>query len=277
MADAAAPIRTHARLDGAGPPIVMIHGIGASTDSWAGLVPLLRSRFACLSYDLRGHGRSEAVPGRTELDDYVDDLAALLDARGIGDAHLAGHSLGGVIAQAFALKHPERTRSAILVSTAACRTSDEREAILGLARTVAREGAAFIMDRAIERWFTPAFQAAHPEAIARRKARVLETDPAAFADAFRIYAESDLCGELHRIAAPTLILTGENDVGSNPRIARAMAERIPAAEVEILPELRHAVLLEAPALVAERIAAFVARVEAGRQGARQRPHSKQTA
>ena len=261
MTGSATSVRTHARSDGEGSPIAMIHGIGASTDSWAGLVPLLSDRFACLSYDLRGHGLSEVVAGDYGLDAYVDDLAALLDARGIADTHLAGHSLGGVIAQAFALRYPERTRSAILVSTAACRTPEEREAILGLARTAAREGAAFIMERAIERWFTPGFQAAHPEAIARRKARVLETDPASFASAFRIYAESDLCGELHRIAAPTLILTGENDVGSNPRIARAMAARIPSAELEIFPDLRHAVLLEAPALVAERIAAFVTKLE----------------
>jgi 3-oxoadipate enol-lactonase len=255
------PIRSHARLEGEGPPITLIHGIGASTDSWAGVVPLLSDRFACLSYDLRGHGRSEVVPGRYGLEAYIEDLAALLDDRGIEDTHLAGHSLGGVIAQAFALRYPERTKSAILVSTAACRTADEREAILALARTVAREGAGFIMERAMERWFTPGFQTAHPEVIARRKARVLETDPASFAGAFRIYAESDLGDQLHRIAAPTLILTGENDVGSNPRIARAMAERIPGAELEILPDLRHAVLLEAPAVVAEKIAAFVMKLE----------------
>jgi pimeloyl-ACP methyl ester carboxylesterase len=261
MSGSSASLRTHAQLEGEGPLITMIHGIGASTESWAGLVPLLADRFACLSYDLRGHGLSEVAPGRYELEAYVDDLAALMDARGISACHLAGHSLGGVIAQAFALKFPERTKSAILVSTAACRTADERAAILGLARTVEREGAAFIMERAMERWFTAAFQAAHPEVIARRKARVLETDPESFANAFRIYAESELGDELHRIAAPTLILTGENDVGSNPRIARAMAERVPGAEVEVFPELRHAVLLEAPALVAERIAAFLAKLE----------------
>jgi pimeloyl-ACP methyl ester carboxylesterase len=264
MAAAAPAPRTHAQLAGEGPPITLIHGIGASTDSWAGVVPLLEDRFACLSYDLRGHGLSEVMPGRTELADYVDDLATLLDERGIADTHLAGHSLGGVIAQAFALRHRERVRSAILVSTAGCRTAEERAAILALAGTVEREGAAEIMERAMARWFTPAFQAAHPEVIERRKARVLATDPAAFADAFRVYAESDLCQELDRMAVPTMILTGEHDVGSNPRIARAMAERIPGAEVEILPDLRHAVLLEAPALVAERIAVFVARLEAER-------------
>jgi pimeloyl-ACP methyl ester carboxylesterase len=253
--------RTHAQLEGEGPLITMIHGIGASTESWAGLVPLLSDRFACLSYDLRGHGRSEVVPGRYQLEAYVDDLAALRDARGRAASHRAGQPPRGVIAQADALKHPARTKSAILVSTAACRTPEERAAILGLARTVEREGAAFIMERAMERWFTPAFRAAHPEVIARRKARVLETDPNSFANAFRIYAESELGGELHRIAAPSLILTGENDVGSNPRIARAMAERIPGAELEVFPELRHAVLLEAPDLVAERIAAFLARLE----------------
>lgn len=254
-------VRTHAVLEGSGPPIVLIHGIGASTDSWAGVAGRLTDRFACLRYDLRGHGQSEVVRGRYELEDYVEDLAALLDERGIEKAHLAGHSLGGVIAQGFALACPERVLSLILVSTAACRTPEEKAAILALARTVESEGAAVIMDRAMERWFTPAFRSAHSEVIERRKRQVLATDAESFANAFRIYAESDLGARLHNIRAPTLILTGEHDVGSNPRIAKVMHERIAGSRLQIFPELRHAVLLEAPELVAAEIARFLGAAE----------------
>lgn len=256
---AGAARRTHAVATGRGPHLTLIHGIGASTESWAGLVPRLAARFTCLSYDLRGHGRSPVVAGRYGLDDYVADLLALLDDRGIAKTSLAGHSLGGVIAQGFALAHPERVERLILISTAACRTPEEREAILGLAGTVAREGAESVMERAMARWFTPAFQATHREVIAHRKAQVLATDPASFANAFRIYAESDLGEALPGITTPTLILTGENDVGSNPRIAHAMHERIFGAKLRILPDLRHAVLLEAPELVADEMIGFLSR------------------
>ena len=113
--------------------------------------------------------------------------------------------------------------------------------------------------KSLDRWFTPAFQAANPDLIAELEARNKANDPAAYAAAYRVLALTDLADRLHGIEAPTLVVTGEDDVGSTPRMARLMAERIPHAQLRILDGLRHSILIEAPKTVAEILSAFFGR------------------
>ena len=91
-----------------------------------------------------------------------------------------------------------------------------------------------------------------------RRQKSLQNDPAAYAAAYRVLAESDLADEIHRIIAPTLVMTGECDAGSTPRMAELLEARIPRAECVILPELKHSVLLEAPDLIASELHRFLA-------------------
>jgi pimeloyl-ACP methyl ester carboxylesterase len=250
-------VQCNFQVDGDGPLVTFIHGIGSAIAGWDGIVAELSDRFRCLRYDLRGHGESPLPPLPYGLDEYVADLAALLDRLDVSTTHLVGHSLGGMIAQGYALRYPERVGKIVLVSTVNGRNAEERQAIVNLVETLEREGAANILDRAIERWFTADFVAANPDVIARRKARVLATDADAFAAAFRTYAEQEYDQEIRDIRVPTLIMTGEYDVGANVRMARLMHERIPGARLEILTDLRHAVLAEAPGLVASHITGFL--------------------
>ena len=254
------PVECHWAVDGEGAAVTFIHGLGSAHDAWDGIVAELSHAYQCLRYDLRGHGQSPVPPPPYVLDDFVDDLAALLDARDIAASHLVGHSLGGLIAQAFALRHPSRVASLVLLSTVAGRSQEERQAVIRLVETLERKGAAGILDQSLERWFTPAFREAHPDIIEKRRQRVLATDPAAFAAAFRVYAESDFGDEISAITAPTLIMTGENDVGSNPRIARYMHDKIAGSQLVIIPDLHHNILLEGTAFVAGRIRDFLAGV-----------------
>ena len=93
-------------VEGGGPPLFLIHGIGASRHSWDGLVRHLRADFRCISYDLRGHGRSPTPAPPYSLDELVEDLEALRRETGIEQAHFAGHSLGGMIGPAYARRYP---------------------------------------------------------------------------------------------------------------------------------------------------------------------------
>src|SRR5262249_56393064 len=101
-------------LGGGGPPLFLIHGIGASRQSWAGVVPLLKHRYRCISYDLRGHGASPKPAPPYSLDDLVEDLEALRQELGIARAHVMGHSLGGMIGPAYARRYRERVLSLAL-------------------------------------------------------------------------------------------------------------------------------------------------------------------
>lgn len=240
------PIRY--RTEGHGPPIVLVHGVGASLESWDGIAPVLAVRFTVIRADLRGHGRSGRID-RCHIDDFVADLDELMGEVGTTEVRLAGFSLGGLIAQHFAQRFPGKVRRLALVSTVAARTPEERARVLQRADTLDRDGIAAVVSAAEDRWFTPAFKAAHPERVALRLEQLKANDHASYAACYRVFAEADEGLDFAAIAAPTLVVTGEDDVGSNPRMARLLHEGIAGSRLVILPELRHSVLMEAPALV----------------------------
>jgi pimeloyl-ACP methyl ester carboxylesterase len=246
-------------VEGSGPPLILIHGIGASRHSWDGLISHLRPEFRCISYDLRGHGLSPRPAPPYTLDDLVDDLEALRRELHIDRAHFAGHSLGGMIGPAYARRYPDRVLSLGLYSTAAFRTADDSAKVRGVVAAMRSKGIAPVLETLRDRWFTPGFAARRPEVIERRLRQVIDTDPDVFLSVFDIYADTEMAPWLHEVAAPSLVLTGEQDGGCNPRLNREIAAALPAAELVILPELRHAILLEAPETVAPPVLEFLRR------------------
>src|SRR5215212_2517991 len=159
------------------PVVAFSNSIGTTLEMWDQQVPALSDRYRCLRYDTRGHGRSLVVDRPVKIEDLADDLAGLLDALGIDKAHIVGLSLGGMTAQAFGARHPQRALSLVLMATSAYVPQgwDERAA------TVRANGMGAIVDLVMARWFVPAFAAAQPEAVAALRARFLENDPRGYA------------------------------------------------------------------------------------------------
>jgi 3-oxoadipate enol-lactonase len=250
-------VRTNYTLAGAGPTVVLAHGLGGSRAFWNPLLPLLEG-FRTLRYDLRAHGASSVPAGPYTIDDFVADALAVMDHAGVSSAHLIGFSLGGMIAQALAARHPARVRSVMLLNTVAGRTAEERERSRSRAAAIARDGAAASIAAAVDLWFTPAFRAARPDVVEARIEQTLATDPAGYAAAYRVFAETDLEDELDRISAPTLVATGADDPSCTPRMAALMQARIPNARLTIFSGLRHSTPLEAPDQVAAAWRRFVA-------------------
>jgi pimeloyl-ACP methyl ester carboxylesterase len=244
-------------VEGSGPPLFLIHGIGASRHSWDGLIGHLKHDFRCISYDLRGHGKSPLPPPPYSLDDLVDDLERLRAELGIERAHFAGHSLGGMIGPAYARKYPARVLSLGLYSTAAFRTEDDSAKVRGVVAAMRSKGIPPVLATLKERWFTPEFAARCPEVIERRMQQVIETNPEVFLSVFDIYAQTEMAPWIGGIAHPSLVLTGENDGGCNPRLNKLIADAMPGGELVVLPHLRHAILLEAAGEVAVPVLAFL--------------------
>lgn len=244
-------------VEGSGPPLFLIHGIGASRHSWDGLVKHLRGEFRCIGYDLRGHGLSPTPTPPYSLDDLVEDLEGLRRELGIERAHFAGHSLGGMIGPAYARRYPQHVISLGLYSTAAFRTADDSSKVRGVVAAMRSKGIAPVLETFKDRWFTPEFAVRCPEVIERRMAQVIETRADVFLNVFDIYAETEMAPWLAQIAHPALVLTGENDGGCSPRLNRAIAAALPRSELVILPELRHAILLEAADRVAPPVLDFL--------------------
>jgi 3-oxoadipate enol-lactonase len=241
----------HYQVEGAGPRVTLVHGVGADLHSWKEVAARLAPSFTVVRLDLRGHGHSGRIVGDCTLDDLVSDVRLVWDRLGIEKTHLAGFSLGGLIAQSLALSDPERIDRLAIISAVAERTPEEREKVVGRLALLKEQGIAAITAAAEERWFTAGFRAAHPDRVQRRMAELLANDPQSYAAAYTVFATSDLGDRLGEITHPTLVVTGEHDVGSNTRMARLMHERIAGSSLVILPGLRHSVLAEAPDAIAD--------------------------
>ncbi len=244
-------------IEGSGPPLFLIHGIGAVRDAWRYLVPKLAPYFTVVSYDLRGHGASPQPDGPFGLDDLVNDLERLRQRTGFEAAHVAGHSLGGMIGPAYARRYPERVLSLGLLSTAAGRRKDDSAKVWAVVQAMEEKGIPKVLTTLTDRWFTDAYIAQHPEVVERRLQQVIATDPEVFLQVFRIYAGTEMLPWLDEVAARSLVLTGAFDGGCNPRLNRTIAEALPDAELVILPDIKHAILLEAPDAVAEALIRFM--------------------
>ena len=246
-------------IEGDGPPLLMVHGIGARHKTWQGLVDKLKSDFRCISFDLRGHGESPVPPAPYTLDDLVDDVEALRAKLGIDRMHIIGHSLGGMIGPAYARAHPERVMSLGLLSTAAGRSEDDSAKVKAVVSAMEERGIIEVLETLVARWFTDDFIANRPEAIQARLRQVKETPADVFLSVFHIYAETEMAPWLHEVEAPSLVLTGELDGGCNPRLNRFIADSLPNAELVIMDGLKHAILIEASERVADHVRPFLMR------------------
>jgi (E)-2-((N-methylformamido)methylene)succinate hydrolase len=244
---------------GEGEPVVFVHGVGSHLESWDGVVKALGAGYRSLRYDLRGHGSSPKPPGPYQMGDFVGDLESLLVARHWPQRfHLVGFSLGGLIAQAHAIAQPDSVATLTIVSSIAGRTPTERAKVEERAAQLATGGAPVHLQTAVERWFSDEFRERHPEIVRQRMVRSLENDPVCYAAAYQVLASVDLAADLHRIQCPCLVMTGAEDQGSTPRMARLMADRIRDSRLHILEGLRHSVLLEAPERVGRLVSDFLA-------------------
>jgi pimeloyl-ACP methyl ester carboxylesterase len=239
----------------------LVHGVGARLESWDEVVARLAPRFRVIRLDLRGHGRSGPIEGACTLDDFAHDVRHVWKELRVDKSHVAGFSLGGLIAQSLALSDPQRIEKLIILSAVAGRTEDERAKVVHRLKLVQSKGIESVLGMAEERWFTPEFRAAHPEKVATRLRELRENDPRSYAAAYTVFATGDLGERLHEIRNPTLVATGENDVGSNVRMARMMHERIRGSTLRILPRLRHSVLVEAPDQVAQLFLEFLTKAD----------------
>jgi (E)-2-((N-methylformamido)methylene)succinate hydrolase len=246
----------HGRVEGHGPPVTLVHGVGASLDSWDEVAGYMCERYRVIRMDLAGHGRSGPIRGDRTLSDFANDVRRVWDYLGLTQTHLAGFSLGGLIAQSLALSDPDRICKLVILSAVAGRTAEERAKLVDRLALLKQGGIAAVTAAAEDRWFTPEFRKQYPERVARRMRELLANDPVSYAAAYTVFATGDLGERLGQIRISTLVATGENDAGSNVRMARMMHAAIAGSQLHILPGLRHSVLVEAPREIADMFMRF---------------------
>jgi 3-oxoadipate enol-lactonase len=225
---------------------VLLHCLGVDHRLWDIAAGGLADRASLVSFDFPGHGETMLPRRGYGVEDLSALLAALLDRAGIGRAHLAGISLGGLVAQHFAATRPERVDRLMLIDTTP-RYTDEMRAMWGVRAAQARsKGVLSLLEGLLPVWFTPDFIAAAPPAVAYVRDCFAGDSGEGYALACEALAAADLRALLPRIAAPTLVVCGEEDVLPFREAAREFAAAIGDARIEWLAQARHASVLERP-------------------------------
>ncbi len=242
---------------GEGDNVILIHGLGSNLHSWDVVAARLEKRFHVLRYDLRGHGESENPIGPWGLEDFISDLEDIVKYRSISRTHMVGFSLGGLIAQGFTLRNPHMVAKLVILSAVAGRTEEERAKVTERIHNLENGDLDTNIELALDRWFSPEFRQQHSDKVKKRLDALRDNDPLGYLNAYRVFGLGDLGDKLDKIYSRTLIMTGEFDPGSNVRMAKFMHEKIENSKLEILPNLRHSVLTEAPELIAEKLDGFL--------------------
>ncbi|MGW6455747.1 alpha/beta fold hydrolase [Streptomyces sp. NPDC055078] len=242
---------------GQGPPVVLIHGLGGATTVYDPQVRALAERHTVLRYDLSGHGRSpgNGVPGVTG---WVEELAALLDSEGIEETAVVAHSLGTLIASAFAVAHPDRVTALALLGPVRALGPQAKEAMRARARTVRDGGMSAVADTIVSVATSRGTRAERPLAAALVRELLLGQDPEGYASACEALASA---GEpdFTRIKAPVLLLTGSDDKTSPPAVNDDILALLPRAGLHIIEGIGHWHTLEAPEDVTRHLQEFLAR------------------
>jgi 3-oxoadipate enol-lactonase len=225
------------------PVVVLSNSLGATRAMWDPQVPALAERFRVVTYDTRGHGESPAPTGPYTLDDLVDDVVAVLDEVGAGRAHVVGLSLGGMTAMRLAAREPDRVDRLALLCTSA---KADTQAFLDRAATVRSGGTAPLAPTVVGRWLTPDYAAEHPDLVARLEAMIAGSDDEGYASCCEVVARMDEREDLARIAAPTLVVSGADDLALPPEHQQAIADGIAGAELLTVSPGAHLANLEQP-------------------------------
>ena len=141
-------------IEGSGPAIFLTHGVGAAEDAWRFVKPKLSEKFTVITYDLRGHGKSPVTNKDFNLDDLVLDLERIREKTKIETAHFFGHSLGGMISPAYAIKYPDRVLSVGLLSTVAGRSDEDSKKVWKIISDLEIKGVRETLKNLTSRWLS---------------------------------------------------------------------------------------------------------------------------
>ena len=245
-------------VQGEGPPIVLSHALGLDVHMWDGLAARLAKTMTVLRYEHRGHGESARPPGPYAMEDLVDDAARLIREWGRGPVAWVGLSMGGMVGQGLAIRHPELLGRVVLANTTS--RYPESAAATWAARMAAVEhgGMAAVADAVVERYLGADYRAAHPAETSALRAKLLRCDPAGYVACCRAVAGVDWLDRLQGVQAPTLVIAGGRDVGATPEMAKAIADRIPGAALAVFDEASHLSVAEFPDRFHDTVLAFLA-------------------
>jgi pimeloyl-ACP methyl ester carboxylesterase len=256
-------IEMNYELHGDGEPLVLIIGLTGNLEAWRPLVPTFAREYRVLVFDNRGAGLTDKPAGPYSIPMMADDTAGLMDALGIDAAHIYGISMGGMIAQELALRHPQKVKALVLGCTTPGGPNSHPQsqktvaALTSIGSVSLEEGLAIVL-----RWlFTEEFVAAHRQQLRETTLNAfdLRTPRHAVLGQLGAIAAHDTYDRLPQIKAPTLVIAGGDDELVPSANSPILAQRIPGAELVMYPKARHGYLYEVAAEATAAVLDFLRR------------------
>jgi pimeloyl-ACP methyl ester carboxylesterase len=244
---------------GKGPAVLFLHAFPLGLFMWDAQAAALRSTHRVIRFDARGFGGSLPGDSLLTMERIADDGRALLDHLGVGQAVVAGCSMGGYAAFAFARRHPDRLKALVLQDTrAGADTEEARKNRATLAEKVRKEGAVAAADAFLPKLLGTTTHAERRDLVKHLRERILATSPAGIANAlYGLAARADSTETLREIRVPTLVVCGVEDTITPPAESEAMHAAISGSRLEIVPRAGHLANLESPEDVSRHLREFL--------------------
>ena len=246
--------------NGRAPRLALIHSLALDRSVWDGVVERLGGRAEILTYDARGHGRSNRphMPYTAEL--FARDLAELMDHIGWDSATVAGCSLGGCVAQAFGGLYPKRANALALIDTTAWYGPDAPKQFRERAAQARDKGMQSLIGFQLKRWFSEEFPVTHPERVNRLKDVFLANDFDSYASNCGLLGDADLRHFLPAFRMPVAVIVGEHDHAAPLAMSKALNDAIPNSTLTVIEDGWHLTPIECPERVADEIAKLLDRL-----------------
>jgi 3-oxoadipate enol-lactonase len=247
-------------VQGDGPPIVFVHGLGATSNIWHAQRVLLSKQYRVIVYDRSGAGRSQKRDSYS-IDAWADELAGLLNHLGVSSAVVVGHSLGSMVAQRFAGKYPARVRALVLAGGEAELDSEAKRILTDRAQTIEAQGLIAVVGPWLDGVLSAATREANPGLAGLLREMFLAYDAKAYALHCLALRDGAVRSDHPRIACPTLLTVGDQDLVTPLEWQRQIAAGIANSRIRVIPNTAHMTMLECPAAFNNVVMDFLATLE----------------
>ena len=240
--------------------VVLSHALGCDLTMWDELASTLAQNCRVLAYDQRGHGSSDSPPGPYSIADLADDAARLLRELDTGPVVWIGLSMGGMVGQELALRHPALMAALVAANTTSGYPEEAQAMWRQRIATVRESGLSAIADTVMARYFHDGYRTAHAPTVERFRRRLVSTSTEGYVACCAAVAGVDTTSRLDAIAIPVLLIAGALDGGTPPAMAERMAASLPQAELHVLPRASHISVIEQPAAFTTLVQGFLHRL-----------------
>jgi 3-oxoadipate enol-lactonase len=250
-------------LSGSGPWLTLSHAIAANLGMWDAQLALLNKHFTVLRYDIRGHGQTQATEGPYTLEQLAEDIHGLLKHLGVVRTHWLGLSLGGMIGQVLAIRHPE-IMDHVVIADSTGKAAPNAATTWGERATLARtQGMGALVQPTLSRWFTEPYREKNPDVMAHIGHGIESTSVDGFAGCCAAVSVINTHDGLQHLRTPGLVIVGEQDMATPPAMSEQIHQHWPQSRYLVLKDAAHLSNIEQAVAFNDALARFIPHPDIG--------------